>query len=138
MYFLTTKNSILVTMATRDVKFVLCLFFVILNNIAKYEVWIFHRSWDSKFALRQSECVAIDHRRCVLVCLCVSMFHLYRFWKFKFDDVIPAILAGSVQALSRSQFCSNFIQSLWRESRTSSRVCYLKSAKSVDNFESYG
>ena len=39
-------------------------------------------------------------------------------------------------ALSRSQFCSDFLQILGRVSKTSSRVCYWKSAKSVNNFRS--
>merc|ERR1712074_227720 len=43
----------------------------------------------------------------------------------------------SVPALSRSQFCSDFLQILGRVSRSPSPVCYLKSAKSVDNFGSY-
>ena len=36
-------------------------------------------------------------------------------------------------ALPRSQFCFDFLQILGRESKTSSRVCYLKLAKSVYN-----
>ena len=39
-------------------------------------------------------------------------------------------------ALSRSQFCSDFLQILGCVSKTLSRVGYLKSAKSVNNFQS--
>ena len=39
-------------------------------------------------------------------------------------------------ALSRSQFCFDFLQNYRQESLTSSNVCYWKSAKSVDNFRS--
>ena len=38
------KKSILVTMATRDLKLVLWLIFVIINNTAKFENKIFYRS----------------------------------------------------------------------------------------------
>merc|ERR1712105_555647 len=48
------------------------------------------------------------------------------------------LLLISVGALSRSQFCSDFLQILGRERKTQPSVCYLKSAKSVDNFGSYG
>ena len=58
------------------------------------------------------------------------------FWKFKFDDVKAAILYFSVPALSRSQFCSDFLQNLAQGTKLSSGVCYWKSAKSVDNFRS--
>ena len=41
---LQLKKSILVTMATRDLKLVLWLIFVIINNTAKFENKIFYRS----------------------------------------------------------------------------------------------
>merc|ERR1712208_264208 len=40
-------------------------------------------------------------------------------------------------ALSRSQFCSDFLQILGRVSKSQPTVCYLKSAKSVVIFGSY-
>merc|ERR1712074_51984 len=48
------------------------------------------------------------------------------------------LLLLSVGALSRSQFCSDFLQILGSVSKSQPTVCYLKSAKSVDNFGSYG
>ena len=56
--------------------------------------------------------------------------HLMTSWR-------PLLLL-SVPALSRSQFCSDFLQILGRVSKSQPTVCYSKSAKSVDNFESYG
>merc|ERR1712074_139549 len=44
----------------------------------------------------------------------------------------------SVPALSRSQFCSDFLQILGRVSKGQPTVCYLKPEKSVYNFGSYG
>ena len=44
---LQLKKSISVTMATRDLQLVLWLIFVIINNTAKYENKIFHRSWET-------------------------------------------------------------------------------------------
>merc|ERR1712074_288328 len=48
------------------------------------------------------------------------------------------LLLFSVPALSQSQFCFDFLQILGRVSKSQPTVCYLKSAKSVDNFGSYG
>merc|ERR1712208_1038 len=48
------------------------------------------------------------------------------------------LLLFSVAALSRSQFCSDFLQILGRVSKSQPTVCYLKSTRSVDNFGSYG
>merc|ERR1712112_688811 len=48
------------------------------------------------------------------------------------------LLLFPVRALSRSRFCSDFFQVLGRVSKSQPTVCYLKSAKSVDNFGSYG
>merc|ERR1712074_201171 len=48
------------------------------------------------------------------------------------------LLLFLVPALSRSQFCSDFLQILGRVSKSQSTVCYLKSTKSVDNFGSNG
>merc|ERR1712105_322711 len=95
-----------------------------------------------------------------------AQYVFLRFLKFKLDDVMAAIIAVfgsgtltvaillrfssnfmtswrplllfSVPALSRSQFCSDFLQILGRVSKSQPTVCYLKSAKSVDNFGSYG
>merc|ERR1712105_197351 len=39
------------------------------------------------------------------------------------------LLLFSVRALSRSQFCSDFLQILGRVSKSQPTVCYLKSAK---------
>merc|ERR1712074_266278 len=47
------------------------------------------------------------------------------------------LLLLSVAALSWSQFCSDFLQILGRVNKSQPTVCYLKSAKSVDNFGSY-
>ena len=44
----------------------------------------------------------------------------------------------SYAALSRSQFCSDFLQNWWVGRKLSSAVCYLKSARSVGNFRQYG
>ena len=41
-------------------------------------------------------------------------------------------------ALSRSQFCSDFLQNWVQGTKLSSGVCYWKSAKSVGNFRQYG
>merc|ERR1712148_20003 len=48
------------------------------------------------------------------------------------------LLLISVPALSRSQVCSDFLQILGCVSKSQPTVYYLKSAKSVDNFGSYG
>ena len=61
-----------------------------------------------------------------------------RILKFPNDDVIAAFLHFFVGALSRSQFCSNFLQNLTQDRKLSSTVCYLKSARSVGNFRQYG
>ena len=60
-----------------------------------------------------------------------------RFWISQFDEVMAAILHFSRAALSRSQFWSDFVQNWTKCSLTVSRVCYWKSAKSVDNFRFY-
>merc|ERR1712148_120872 len=44
------------------------------------------------------------------------------------------LLLFLVRALSWSQFCSDFLQILGRVSKSQPTVCYLKSARSVDNF----
>merc|ERR1712148_5434 len=103
---------------------------------------------------------------CVCLCVCVSvcLCHLYSpneltdfdktFYKssaiyllntFFTDLEISNLMTSwrplqlfSVAALSRSQFCSDFLQILGRVSKSQPTVCYLKSAKSVDNFGSYG
>ena len=87
---------------------------------------------------------------CLSVCLCVCLCHLYSpnewtdfdetlhksstthllntfFSDFEHSHLMTSLrplLLLSVPALSRSQFCSNFLQILGRESKTASRVCY--------------
>ena len=101
---------------------------------------------------------------CLSVCLCVCLCHLYSpnewtdfdetlhksstthllntfFSDFEHSHLMTSLrplLLLSVPALSRSQFCSNFLQILGRERKTQHPVWYLKSAKSIDNFGSYG
>merc|ERR1712105_189948 len=101
---------------------------------------------------------------CVCVCVCVCLCHLYspneltdfdetlhkssttnllnRFFSdFENSNLMTSwrpLLLLLVPALSRSQFCSDFLQILGRFSKSQPTVCYLKSAKSVDNFGSYG
>ena len=53
---------------------------------------------------------------------------------YKHISIILHIFSG---AKSRSQFLSDFLQILTHCRITSSRVCYLKSAKSVGNFRFY-
>ena len=65
---------------------------------------------------------------------CVIFFD---FWKFKFDDVMAAILHFSYGALSRSQFLSDFLQIWIQVTKLFFTVCYWKSAKSVDKFRRY-
>merc|ERR1711947_24714 len=105
-------------------------------------------------------CLAVCVSVCVSVCLC----HLYSpnestdfdetfhksssmnlrgplFSDFENSNLMTSwrpLLLFSVGALSRSQFCSDFLQILGRVSKSQPTVCYLKSAKSVDNFGSYG
>merc|ERR1712208_279194 len=107
---------------------------------------------------RVSVCVSVCV--CVRVCLC----HLYSpnewtdfdetlhksftmnllnnfFSDFENSNLMTSwrpLLLFSVAALSRSQFCSDFVQILGRVSKDQPTVCYLKSARSVDNFGSYG
>merc|ERR1712074_465439 len=97
-------------------------------------------------------------------CLCVCVCHLYSpngwtdfdetfhksfsmnllntfFSYFENSNLMTSwwpLLLFSVPALSRSQFCSDFLQILGRVSKSQPTVCYLKSAKSADNFGSYG
>ena len=47
------------------------------------------------------------------------------------------LLLFSVPALSRSQFCSDFLQIWALDAKLFFTVCYLKSTKSVDNFSRY-
>ena len=61
----------------------------------------------------------------------------FDFWKFKFDDVMAAILHFSYGALSRSQFLFDFLQIWIQGTKLFSTVCYWKSAKSVENFWRY-
>ena len=106
---------------------------------------------------RVSVCVCV----CLCVCVCVSSLQPIRidrfwwnfpqmirrifasdvflgFWNFEIDDVMAAILYFFDAALSRSQFCFDFLQNLIQGTKLSSVVCYWKSAKSVDNFYQYG
>jgi len=109
---------------------------------------------------RVSVCLCV----CVCVCLSVCLCHLYSpnestdfdetFYKssamyllntffsdFENSNLMTSwrpLLLLSVLALSWSQFCSDFLQILGRESKTQPPVCYWKSAKSVYNFGSYG
>merc|ERR1712148_84176 len=104
--------------------------------------------------------------QCVCLCVCVSVCvcHLYSpngwtdfdetfhklfsmnllntfFSDFENSNLMTSwrpLLLLSVGALSRSQFCFDFHQILGRERKTKPPVCYLKSARSVDNFGSYG
>merc|ERR1712074_335374 len=97
-------------------------------------------------------------------CLCVCLCHLYSpngwtnfdetfhkscsinllnkfFSDFEKSNLMTSwrpLLLFSVRALSRSQFCSDFLQILGRVSKSQSPVYHLKSARSVDNFGSYG
>merc|ERR1712148_43826 len=59
-------------------------------------------------------------------------------WKFKLMTSWRPFLLFLNPALSRSQFCSDFLQILGRVRKSQPTVCYSKSAKSVDNFGSYG
>ena len=61
-----------------------------------------------------------------------------RFWNFQTMTSWRPFLHFFVGALSRSQFCSDFLQNWWRGRKLSSAVCYLKSARSVGNFRQYG
>merc|ERR1712074_62343 len=107
-------------------------------------------------------CVCVCVR--VSVCPCVCVCHLYSpnrwtdfdetFYKLSTTHLLNTffsdfensnlmtswrpLLLFSVRALSGSQFCSDFLQILGRVSKSQPTVCYLKSAKSVDNFGSYG
>ena len=118
------------------------------------------------YSVNLTEYVAIDPRVsvCVSVCLCVCLCHFYSpnewtdfdetlhksstthllntfFSDFEHSHLMTSLrplLLLSVPALSRSQFCSNFLQILGRERKTQHPVWYLKSAKSIDNFGSYG
>ena len=104
-------------------------------------------------------CVCVCMCVCVCVCMCVcdsataqmdgwilmkcSTNDLtdiceVRFWNFEINDNMAAILHFFVGALSRSQFCSDFLQNWWRGRKLSSAVCYLKSARLVGNFRQYG
>ena len=65
---------------------------------------------------------------------CVIFFD---FWKFKFDDVMAAILHFSYGALSRSQFLFDFLQIWIQGTKLFSTVCYWNSSKSVENFWRY-
>merc|ERR1712074_503036 len=111
---------------------------------------------DSRGLVSMSVCVCV----CVSVCVC----HLYSpngwtdfdetFYKsftmnllntffsdFENSNLMTSwrpLLLFSVRALSRSQFCFDLLQILGRVSKSQPTVCYLKSAKSVDNFGSYG
>merc|ERR1712090_55944 len=118
------------------------------------------------YSVNLTEYVAMDPRVCVCLCVCLSVCvcHLYSpngwtdfdetfhksftmnllntfFSDFENSNLMTSwrpLLLFSVRALSRSQFCSDFLQSLGRLSKSQPTVCYLKSAKSVDNFGSYG
>merc|ERR1712074_355585 len=105
-------------------------------------------------------CVCVSVCLCVCVCVC----HLYSpnewtdfdetfhksstmnllntlFSDFENSNLMTSwwpLLLFSVGALSRSQFCSDFLQILGPVSKTQPTVCYLKSTQSVDNFGSYG
>ena len=57
--------------------------------------------------------------------------------KFPIDDVMAAIFAFFVAALSGSQFCFDFLPNWWEGRKLSSAVCYLKSARSVGNLRQY-
>merc|ERR1712074_80982 len=111
-----------------------------------------------------SVCVCICECVCVCLYMCVCLCHLYSpndwtdfdetfhksfsinllntiFSDFENSNLMTSwrpLLLFSVWALSRSQFCSDFLQILGRVSKSQLTVCYLKSAKSVDNFGSYG
>ena len=97
---------------------------------------------------------------CMYVCLCVEALQpkrlcrfwwnfaqmiwqiftcviFFDFWKFKFDDVMAAILHFSYGALSRSQFLSDFLQIWIQVTKLFFTVCYWKSAKSVNKFRRY-
>ena len=51
-----------------------------------------------------------------------DVFH--EFWKFKMDDVMAAILYFFIPALSRLQFCFDFLKNLTQGIKLSSGVCY--------------
>merc|ERR1712074_473102 len=120
------------------------------------------------YSVNLTEYVAMDPRVCVSVCLsvclCVCVCHLYSpnrwtdfdetfhklstinllntfFSDFESSNLMTSwrpLLLFLVRALSRSQFCFDFLQISGRVSKTQPPVCYLKSAKSVDSFGSYG
>merc|ERR1712074_379367 len=109
---------------------------------------------------RVCECLSV----CLCVCVCVCVCHLYSpngwtdfdetfhksfsmnllntfFSDFDNSNLMTSwrlLLLFSVRALSRSQFCSDVLQILGRVSKSQLTICYLKSARSVDNFGSYG
>ena len=114
-----------------------------------------------------TEYVAMEPRVCVCmyvcasVCVCVEALLLKRmgrfwwnflqmiwqifarsvflgFWKFEMMTSWRPFCSLSYAALSRSQFCSDFLQNWWVGRKLSSAVCYLKSARSVGNFRQYG
>ena len=100
---------------------------------------------------------------CVSVCLSVCVCHLYSpYGLIDFDETFHKWSGGYlpvsfftdfenskwmtswrpfctffIPALSRSQFCSDFLQNWAQGTKLSSNVCYWKSAKSVGNFRKY-
>merc|ERR1712074_85453 len=110
----------------------------------------------------QGVCVSVCLCVCVSVCVCVCHLYSPNGWT-DFDETFHKLftinllntffsdfehlnlmtswrplLLFLVRALSRSQFCSDLLQILGRLSKGQPTVCYLKSARSVDNFGSYG
>ena len=101
---------------------------------------------------------------CVSVCVSVCVCHLYSpYGLVDFDETFHKWSVGYlpvtfftdfenskwmtswrpfctffIPALSRSQFCSDFLQNWAQGTKLSSNVCYWKSAKSVGNFRQYG
>merc|ERR1712074_95864 len=126
-----------------------------------FSVFLYSVNLTEYVAMDPRVCVCLSV--CLCVCVCVCVCHLYSpngwtdfdetfhkpfsmnllntffsdFEKFKLMTSWRPLLLFSVGALSRSQFCSDFLQILGRVSKTRPTVCYLKSAKSINNFGSY-
>ena len=120
------------------------------NNFYIQSIWLNMLRWNRG-------CVCV----CMCVCVCVTALQpkrmngfwwnfpqmiwqifvrsiFLRFWNFQTMTSWRPFLHFFVRALSRSQFCSDFLQNWWRGRKLSSAVCYWKSARSVGNFRQYG
>ena len=104
-------------------------------------------------------CVCLSVRACVCVCVChlyspnglVDFDETFHKWSWRYLPVTfftdfenskwmtswRPFCTFFIPALSRSQFCSDFLQNWAQGTKLSSNVCYWKSAKSVGNFRKY-